>query len=131
MNEKIKERTRKVKAHFQRNKKTYLACGGTAVVAVLGTLVITQRTRVDISAQKMSGAVLYKPTQTIDVHVEALGDPGNIIQDTTTGIVYASQGQAARELGLEPGRISEQLSGKRDTVNGHTFVKLGKAMVAE
>jgi plasmid maintenance system antidote protein VapI len=63
--------------------------------------------------------------------VEALGDPGNIIQDTTTGIVYASQGQAARALGVFPARISENLTGKLPNVNGHCFTKIGKAAVPE
>lgn len=122
-------RINKIKTHFRENKRVYLACGGTGVATMIGTLVITRRSEIG-AGNIMKNGVFYKPTQTLDIHIEALGDPGNIIQDTTTGIVYASQNQAARELGLTPQRISEQLAGKVADVRGHTFAKLGKAHVA-
>lgn len=119
--------TDKVKTHFRTNKKVYLAFGAGAVLMY----VAGSRRDGSISMRTFQIGSYNSSTQTIDVHIEALGDPGNIIQDTSTGTIYASQGQAARELGLEPGRISEQLNGKRSHVNGHTFEKLGKAHVAE
>ena len=73
----------------------------------------------------------WKSKQTLEVHIEALGDPGNIIQDTTTGIIYASQNQAARELDVHPSVISRHLNGLLPTVKGHTLAKLGKAPVSE
>ena len=75
----------------------------------------------------------WKPEayQTIDVHIEALGDPGNIIQDADTGIIYASQNQVAKALDVAPAYVSQHLNGKRDHVMGHKLVKLGKAMVSE
>lgn len=123
-------RIERVKQHFRDNKKTYLACGGTAVVAVVGTVLLTNRDK--ITMQSISQPLSWKPQahQTLEVHIEALGDPGNIVQDTTTGVIYASQGQAARDLGLSPARVSDQLAGKVADVQGHTFEKLGKAHVA-
>lgn len=120
--------TEKIEAHFKRNKKTYLACGGTAVIAVVGTLYYS-KTRPMVS-NTINQGLAYKSPPTIEVWIEALGDPGNVIQDTTTGTIYASQGQAARELGLKAPAISKHLNGLSPHVNGHTFTKLGKASVS-
>jgi hypothetical protein len=73
----------------------------------------------------------WKSNQTIDIVIEALGDPGDIIQDTATGTVYASQGQAARALGLSRSKLSEHIAGKKSHVKGHVFTKLGKAAVID
>lgn len=73
----------------------------------------------------------WKSTQTIEVIIEALGDPGNIVQDTTTGTVYASQGQAARALGVDASTVSKHLNGVLPNVRGHVLTKLGKAAVGE
>ena len=124
-------RINKIKKHFHDNKKIY-AVGSTClgVGAVLGGVAIVRSSVVD--ATVIQGIAYRSPvTQKIDVFVEALGDPGNIIQDVTTGTIYASQNQAARELGVSPARISEHLTGKILDVKGHTLTKLGKAMVAE
>jgi hypothetical protein len=122
--------TDKVKTHFRENKKVYLAIVGTGVVMY----VLNGRSDAGTMLQRVtvvgkSGDI--QQIQTIDVHIEALGDPGNIIQDLDTGIIYASQGQAARELGLSVGEVSKHLNGRNDHVKGHKFAKLGKAHVAE
>lgn len=124
------KRTEKIKKHFHDNKKVYQACGVTAVIAVLGTLVAVNRKPELVVAGAYNKQVGVVNKNTVDVYVEALGDPGNIIQDTTTGIVYASQGQAARELGLDPRAISKHMNGRSPHVDGHSFEKLGKAQVA-
>jgi hypothetical protein len=123
------ERIERVKSHFRENKKTYLACCGTAVVVVVGTLLATDG-KVGVSNRQIQ-VLNYKSKQTLEVFIEALGDPGNIVQDMLTGSVYASQGQAARELGVTPSMVSRHLSGKLPDVAGHKLVKLGKAAVAE
>jgi hypothetical protein len=80
-------------------------------------------------SNRLIQVLTYKSNQTLEVFIEALGDPGNIIQDTTTGIIYASQGQAAKELGVTPGYVSQHLHGRQDHVKGHILKNLGKAMV--
>lgn len=118
-----------IKSHWQKNKTTYVACGATAVVT--GVVVCVVRSKIkNVEVQnKIVQIMSWKPKATLEVYIEALGDPGNIVQDLTTGSIYASQGQAAKELGLNPGRVSEQIRGIRDTVNGHQFKVLGKASV--
>lgn len=121
-----------LKQHWQNNKKTYLACGVTAIVVGGVTYMLTRDGKVTVAVMQLKQiGVLNRAHQTIEVYVEALGDPGNIIQDLTTGTIYASQGQAARELGLPISSISNQLNGRSAHVKGHIFEKLGKAAVPE
>lgn len=120
----------KIRKHISENRKVYIAAGVGVAVGVGVTAIILKKPDIQV-APKIQQILSYKPTATLEVHIEALGDPGNIIQDITTGTIYASQGQAARELGLNPARISEQLKGARDHVNGHVFERIGKAMVSD
>lgn len=61
------------------------------------------------------------------VDIKALGDPGNIIQDVSTGTIYASQNQAARELGVSKTAVFNHLHGKTSQVAGHRLKVVGKA----
>lgn len=126
--ERVKDQGRKFKAHFQRNKTTYLASAGTAVVAVVGTVLVVNRTP-RASLIHSTSLMNYKPKtrNSVVFKVEALGDPGNVVRDTTTGVCYPSQNAAARALDVAPARISENLQGKLDHVKGHAFEVLGKA----
>jgi hypothetical protein len=119
-----------VKQHLKNHKTTCITGGVCLVVGAAVTLIVLRN-------QAGAPEVVNKITQvgignkaTIEVYIEALGDPGNIIQDTATGTIYASQGQAARALGLSASRLSQHLSGKVDNVDGYVFQKLGKATVA-
>lgn len=118
----------KFKHHVKVNKKAYII-GGTCFVLGGATAVFLGQKRQ--TAMAIQSGIMYKPAQTLDIHIEALGDPGNVIQDTTTGIVYASQNQAARELGLHASQISQHLHGRDINLEGHSFIKLGKAAVSE
>ena len=129
MKEALGEKYQQVKDHVRENKTVYVACGVTAVVSVAGTLLAVKSSTV-VNARAIQ-LLTYKSVQTIDVHVEALGDPGNIVQDLTTGIIYASQGQAARALGVAPSRISDHLNGRTPHVMGTQLKVLGKAAVSE
>lgn len=127
-----------IKKHVQDNKKYYII-GGVVIGVVsagaagyiLGTKTAPKEVENLVVPSIKQQGIVWKSPPTLEVHIEALGDPGNIIQDTTTGTIYASQGQAAKALGVHPSRIGEQLKGVRDHVDGHEFIKLGKAMVAE
>lgn len=123
-------RIEKIKLHVKEHKAVYITGGVCLLVGALGGAAYVSKNKM-VDAKVIQGLAYKSPvTQTIEVWVEALGDPGNIIQDTTTGTIYASQGQAARELGVSAAGISKQLNGQTSHVNGHKFEKLGKAMVA-
>lgn len=126
----------KIKTHFRENKKLYvgIAIGAGVTIVAVSTCIILRSSTSEVGNdfRVSPRGVFYKSPieQRIDIRIEALGDPGNIIQDTTTGTVYASQGQAARELGLNPARISDHLNGRSPHVKGHVFEVLGKATVS-
>lgn len=46
------------------------------------------------------------------------------VVDITEGIVYKNAATAAKLLGLSRGNISQQLNGKRKSVNGHDFAQI-------
>ena len=126
--------THKIKQHFKDHKEAYIAggvCLATGVVIGAVTILVVKKGGNQNTLAEMNNIVAWKPKQIIDVYIEALGDPGNVVQDLTTGTVYASQGQAARALGVPPYYMSKHFAGKLKHINGHTFIKLGKAMVAE
>lgn len=125
MKEKLKNTVTKVKTHLKENKELYIVGGVSAVVGGVLTYAATKSTPAVNNSQ--SQLIAINSPQTMEVFIEALGDPGNIIQDVDTGIIYASQGQAARELGVSASQMSKHMTGKLEHVNGHRFVKLGKA----
>ena len=124
-----------IKKHFKKNKVVYISTGCGVGVGLVAGILISKNVVNKTTVAEMKNVVAWKPTQitkqVIEVTIEALGDPGNVVQDTTTGIIYASQNQAARELNLRASDISRHLSGYTNNVKGHVFVKLGKAVISE
>ena len=127
-----------IKNHVRENKKAYLIGGGVVVVGaaagvgyILGVRTTPKNVETLVAPSNTINGLAWKPVQTIEVVVEALGDPGNIVQDLTTGTIYASQRQAATALGVHPGRVSDHLNGRTANVAGHVLQKLGKAAVPE
>lgn len=125
----MREKLVQIKQHIVENKWAYISGGVGLAAGAAGAVILTPK--ITLANTRQFQILTWKSKQTVEIFVEALGDPGNIIQDTTTGIVYASQGQAARELGVSPARISENLTGKLPNVKGHIFKKLGKASVSD
>ncbi|WNM72513.1 hypothetical protein SEA_ARTORIAS_44 [Gordonia phage Artorias] len=128
----------KVKKHVQDNKKYYLVGGVVVTIVAAGTtgyILGTKTSPKEVMNQispKQQGFVVWKPTQTLEVYIEACGDPGNIIQDLTTGTIYASQNQAAAALGVDKAAVSRHLKGLSNHVgDGHVLQKLGKAHVTD
>ena len=119
----------KIKEHFKRNKKEYITGGVCLVVGAAGAVLSLRNTA--LINTKAVQVLTWKSNQTIEVHIEALGDPGNIIQDTATGDIWASQNQAAKALGVTASRVSSHLKGKQADVDGHVLTKLGKAHVSQ
>jgi hypothetical protein len=124
----VNEQFEKVKRHLSKNRWVYI---GTGSGVITGLLVAKALPKMTVVYGHQFQMFAWKSSQTVEVFIEALGDPGNIVQDVTTGTVYASQGQAARALHVSPARISENLAGKLPDVKGHIFKKIGKAVVAE
>jgi hypothetical protein len=118
----------RVKKHVQEHKEAYLASGVTAVVASTGTALIFANGSDTQVVSKITNVICWKPTSVINqIIIAALGDPGNVIQDAVSGMIYASQGEVVRKTGVNPAKLSEHLHGKRDHVNGMQFKVVGKA----
>ena len=127
-----------IKNHVREHKKAYVIGGTVAAVGaaagvgyILGVRTAPKNVETLVAPSNTINGLAWKPTMSIEVVVEALGDPGNIVQDLTTGTIYASQRQAATALGVHPGRISDHLNGRTADVGGHILQKLGKAAVVE
>lgn len=127
-----------VKNHVRKHKKVYIVGGTVTVVCVaagagyaIGVRTTPKNVEALVAPSNTINGLAWKPNQTIEVVVEALGDPGNIVQDLNTGTIYASQRQAATALGVHPGRISDHLNGRTKDVGGHVLQKLGKACVPQ
>ncbi|QGJ89101.1 hypothetical protein PBI_UNTOUCHABLE_57 [Gordonia phage Untouchable] len=130
-NEIVITRAGRVKNHIKRNKTVYIVGATCLVVGAVGGVAMVKTTSPIKVQPKINQVLSWKPEAHLEVYIEALGDPGNIIQDTTTGTIYASQRQAAKALGVDPSRVSEHLKGARSHINGHELVKLGKAAVSD
>lgn len=127
-----------IKNHVREHKKAYVVGGTVAAVGVaagvgyiLGVRTTPKNVETLVAPSNTINGLAWKPTQTIEVVVEALGDPGNIIQDLNTGTIYASQNQAAKALGVDKSVITRHLQGTLETAKGHKLVKLGKACVPQ
>lgn len=127
-----------IKTHVREHKKAYVIGGTVAAVGVatgvgyiLGVRTTPKNVETLVAPSNTINGLAWKPTQTIEVVVEALGDPGNIVQDLTTGTIYASQNQAAKAVGATSGEMSKHLNGLSNAVKGHKFARLGKAAVPQ
>jgi hypothetical protein len=115
----------KAKTHVQENKKIYLV-GSTCLIVGLVSGYFFHNTAVSTSIRSIR---LWSPgdNNLMSIYITPLGDPGNVIQCVETGTIYASQGQAARELGITASALSQHLAGKKVHVRGNHFRILGKA----
>jgi len=121
-----------VRTHIRNNKVTYIACGVTAVVVAGVTYYVCGNSAL-VNVRPIQ-ILNWKSHQTIEVVIEALGHPGNVIQDVTDGVggtIWASQNQAAKALGVLPARISEHLAGKIPDVAGRVLMKIGTASFSD
>lgn len=136
-----------IKAHFKKHRRTYAACGVTAVV-VGGVAYVIHLKRVDVATKIAIDAMAKANTVTIGApvaasaissvsagrdailttvinHLERQGHPGNLVRHIESGAIFASQNQAANAFGIDPSNLSKHLLGKIPHVGGETFEVLG------
>ena len=122
MNQKIE----RIKNHLVENKKVYIAAVAGAVMGGIVVLMIIKYRRLP-SEINVTRILSPGDENIMKVFINPLGDPGNVVQCVETGTVYASQGQAARELGVTATNIGNHLHGKISDIKGLHFIILGKA----
>ena len=127
------KRIDRVKKHFADNKGAYIAGGvGVLIGAAVATVVVLKQTEGNKAIVDSYNLIKYKSphtSQTVQILLPALGNPGNAVQCIETGTVYASQGEAARTLKIDPSIISRHLNGKQEHVGGNHFKKITEAGV--
>lgn len=122
----MNERIEKIKKHIKENRKVYVAAIAGAAIGAVGVIVLKD-TPTMVSIKETLNFKWRSPTTNNVIVFPALGDPGNVVQVVETGTIYASQGQAARELGVSATEISQHLNGKNPDVKGKHLKVLGKA----
>jgi len=121
------KRIDRVKKHFADNKGAYIA-GGVGILVGAATAVVLKDRATMISNKETLNFKWQSPTTNIlQLILPALGDPGNVVQCVETGTIYASQGQAARELGSTASTVSKHLAGLVPDVKGSHLKVIGKA----
>ena len=120
-------RVTKIKKHFSDHNEAYIA-GGVGILIGFATAVVLKDRATMISNKELLNVKVNSPTTNIlQLILPALGDPGNVVQCIETGSIYASQGQAAKELGVSATDVSNHLHGKNPHLNGLHLKVLGKA----
>ena len=115
----------KVKGHFKKHKVKYIV-GGVCLVAG-GTIGVYLGNKGIINVQLVNTGEVTQ-VQNIDKSINILsrrGHAGDVIRCLETGETFASQKRAAEVYGVNQGDISKHLKGKKDSVKGMTFEKVG------
>lgn len=124
-------RIEQVKQHISENKKTYIACGVTAVVTA-GVVSVGFVANPKGSQKIVNGLINWKsPNNSVNIqYMEVKGNRGNVVRCVETGKTFPSQNDAAFAMLLNAARLSEHLRGKRDQVGGFHFENLGENMAS-
>lgn len=126
----MRERLENFKIHVKENKKTYIACGATAVVT--GVVVyVAMKTRRSVDAitttdsNKLIDFKWHSPvTNSVTVNLTPRGDLGNPVRCLETGEIFESQNFAALVKGVSSGVLSRHLNGELAHAGGLHFERL-------
>jgi len=116
----------KVKSHLKNNKKVYLTGGICLVVG--GVIVYVAQGINNVAVVDSFKVQVNSPTTNniLQITLPSLGHPGNAVQCLDDGTIWASQGEAARALGVNPDVVSKHLHGKVASVGGKTLKKISE-----
>lgn len=121
-----------IKAHVQRHPKTYYI--GSMIVVAGVTFLVTRRVstrymRIEGTTTFIHKAVvkegpLYNVFNIYGHGLKNLG-PSWMVKCDQTEVLFRSQEQCAKVMGLQKGHLSMHLNGNRPDVGGYTFTRLG------
>lgn len=103
----------KVKDHFRRNKKVYIACGVTAVAAVGITVYFMSGKGDEIPEDmllKVKQIGFRNETNLVNIRVEEKSTPSKPLFDPSTKTAYDSLSDAARRRGTSIYAIRKQIA---------------------
>ncbi len=128
----MSDRIDKIKAHLREHKVVYLASGASFIVGGLTVWAISQKVEINISQKAfLNWKSKITQEQNISINMPARGHRGNMVFCNETKKFFSSQGEAAREMGLNPGTLSSHLTGKYPDAGGYTFKNLGENLSEE
>lgn len=119
--ERVKEKTARVRLHLKENKRTYILCGATGVVCILGTRTFL-RPVINIDFQPViNNMPTFNNHNTVENN---LGRVSKIVRDAATGEEWPKMRYLAEKIAAENGisydsartRLSQHLHGLSDHV---------------
>lgn len=119
----IKKTADDVVEHVKKHKEAYIV-GALGVLGIVITVVILKNHTINnFDASGNSGALLIQP-KIENFNFVSPGNGGNVIHDTTTGVIYPSQNAAAEALGVSKSLMSGHIQGKIPDLRGHVLEKV-------
>ena len=119
--DKVETRLEKIGTHFRKNKVTYLACGGTAVVAVVGTIIVLANKDESNPLQTIQQIGLRNTTNTAIITLEENSTPSKPVHLIGTDLYFNSLSDASRKTGHHLSQLSKHVNGQIPDLNGDVF----------
>jgi hypothetical protein len=116
-----------VKAHFQRNKKTYVTGG---VCFLVGVLIANREDIADSTVLKNTfiPVMSWRPeSHNVIIELAEKSTPSKPVHLVGTDLYFPSLSEAARKTGHSLSSISQQVNGKIEHVGGDVFEVLNTA----
>ena len=120
----MKNPARRVRTHLHENKKTYIACGATALVVATATTLYFKGSPVEFNAQQKAVVIGWKNhiTQLQFIERSTPSKPVAMIAKNGTKSYFDSLSDAARKTGHDMAAISKNINGHTKSMsNGDMF----------
>lgn len=121
-----KERLSAVKEHLKEHKELYIGLSIGLGIGIVGGLFF--RTKVITIVDAFNFKWKSPSNNYVISQLVRAGHPGNVVRCVETGVVFPSQNQAAKALGINKALVSNQINGLIPTAQGYTFEFLGEAV---
>lgn len=113
------EKISKIKAHFRRNKKTYLAAAGTAVLGTIGGAYLARK-QPEVALIQKATLIGWK-NKSIQLQFVERSTPSTPVHLKGTKNYWDSISAAARDTGISRENISKNINGHIPNVKGNIF----------
>jgi hypothetical protein len=119
----MRKKLEEIKDHLAANKMIYVVGVGGFAAGVVGTLIFGPTQLVLIDSLKLINWNSPHTSQNI-IAMQRKGTLSNFVRDVTAKHLYESQNDAAKALGITPGRLSKILDGKSRPLADHILERV-------